>query len=98
KTDPNVNRALGQHYLSQLQQKYGDPQLALAAYNAGPGRVDRALAQTGGATFQDIAHVLPAETQAYVPSVMGRTQGGGGLHAIYTAPPKPDPNTAAQAN
>ena len=47
-------------YLSGLLDKYKDPNLAAAAYNAAPGRVDDYLA--GKAT-------LPAETQAYVPKV-----------------------------
>lgn len=45
-------------YLNAMQtHNGGDPRLAAAAYNAGPGRVDQALAS------------LPAETQAYVPKV-----------------------------
>lgn len=67
-TDPNdVTQSVygGAKYLSQMLDKYHDPQLAVAAYNAGPGRVDAYLA--GQAT-------LPAETAAYVPSVTKRYQ------------------------
>lgn len=67
-TDPNnVEQSIygGAKYLSQLLDKYGDPQLAVAAYNAGPGRVDAHLA-TGAP--------LPAETVAYVPGVINRYQ------------------------
>lgn len=47
-------------YLNAMQaHNGGDPRLAAASYNAGPGRVDQALAS------------LPAETQAYVPKVAG---------------------------
>lgn len=65
-TDPNnVEQSIygGAKYLSQLLDKYGDPQLAVAAYNAGPGRVDAHLA-TGAP--------LPAETVAYIPGVTNR--------------------------
>ncbi len=67
-TNPNdVTQSIygGAKYLSQLMDKYGDPQLAVAAYNAGPDRVDDYLA--GKAP-------LPAETVAYVPGVTQRYQ------------------------
>lgn len=60
-------------YLRQLGRMFGgDWQLALAAYNAGPGRVRKILrahrARHGGTPgFWDIYDALPRETQAYVP-------------------------------
>jgi membrane-bound lytic murein transglycosylase D len=56
-------------YLRHLKDRFGDWRLALAAYNAGEGRVQRLLDQTKGKTFDDIAAKLPAETQLYVPKV-----------------------------
>jgi membrane-bound lytic murein transglycosylase D len=56
-------------YLRALHAHYGDWPLALAAYNAGPGRVDRLLKQQKARTFEGIARRLPAETQMYVPKV-----------------------------
>ena len=61
--DPAQSIYAGAKYLSQQLDKYGSPELALAAFNAGPGRLDDYLA--GRAP-------LPAETQAYVPGVASR--------------------------
>ena len=56
-------------YLRQLHEKFGDWRLAVAAYNAGPGAVDRLLKQQKAASYAEIATRLPAETQMYVPKV-----------------------------
>ena len=65
RNDPKYNELLGIAYLSELLRKYdGNVDVALAAYNAGPGRVDDALAM--GDRWLD--H-LPAETQDYVARV-----------------------------
>ena len=60
--DPTQNVYAGAKYLSGLLDKYGTPELALAAYNSGPQRVDDWIA---GKTPS-----LPAETLAYVPKVV----------------------------
>lgn len=56
-------------YLADLYEMFYDWELALAAYNAGPGRVQRAMRATGLAnpTFWDIRHLLAKETRDYVP-------------------------------
>jgi membrane-bound lytic murein transglycosylase D len=56
-------------YLRQLRSRFGDWRLALAAYNAGPGRVSEVLKQRRATTFDAIAPSLPAETQMYVPKM-----------------------------
>jgi membrane-bound lytic murein transglycosylase D len=56
-------------YLKFLYNTFGDWQLALAAYNSGPGNVNKAIRRSGGAKdFWSIKPFLPKETQGYVPA------------------------------
>ena len=59
-------------YLAFLYARYGDWPLSLAAYNAGEGRVDRALASRPGATFWELAErgALPPISRDYVPKIL----------------------------
>lgn len=67
--DPEYNKALGRAYYEEQLRQFGKPELAAAAYNAGPGAVRKALARAGEGG--DYMSYLPAETRAYVPKVMG---------------------------
>lgn len=70
--DPAQNINGGSRYLAMLLHKYeGHEAVALAAYNAGPGRVDRLGIRTE-ADLRDKLHLLPKETQAYVANVLER--------------------------
>lgn len=77
--DAEYNGMLGRAYLEQMLRLFnGNVEQALAAYNAGPGRVMQAIEAAGkpenvqaGQTFMDF---LPDETRRYVPMVMGRLQ------------------------
>ena len=69
--DPEYNKALGKAYFDEQRRRFGSDELAAAAYNAGPGAVQRAL-RRAEATGQDVMSFLPAETRAYVPKVLGR--------------------------
>lgn len=56
-------------YLSSLYSIFGDWDLALAAYNSGPGNVTKAIRRSGGSTnYWNIRHNLPKETAGYVPA------------------------------
>jgi hypothetical protein len=59
-------------YLAFLYERYHDWPLALAAYNAGEGRIDRALARRPGATFWELAShgALPRISRDYVPKIL----------------------------
>lgn len=72
RTDPEKSARAAANYLRFLHGRFGSWPLALAAYNAGEGRVGRALqaAGEGARSFSDIAARLPAETRLYVPKVL----------------------------
>jgi hypothetical protein len=89
RNDPQYNAALGQAYFQEQLRQFGDPALAVAAYNAGPQRVRSAL-QRGGQNW--IAHV-PRETQQYVANVMG---GGGTQFAQASVPGTPGQGRSVQ--
>ncbi|PLX12263.1 MAG: lytic transglycosylase [Marinilabiliales bacterium] len=67
--DPYKSTEAACKYLQYLYRIYGDWQLALAAYNGGPGVVRNAIARSGGKTnFWEIHPYLPAQTNGYVPA------------------------------
>jgi soluble lytic murein transglycosylase len=67
---------VGRDYLQAMLQRYGDPAKAWAAYNAGPGTLDKAVKAAGQGG--DWLSKLPQETQKYVTANMAQLQGGGG--------------------
>lgn len=54
-------------YLKELHRQFGSWELALAAYNCGPGNVYKAIQAGGSSDFWAIRDYLPAQTQLYVP-------------------------------
>lgn len=64
-SEEEANRATGRDYLDAMYQRYGDKATALAAYNWGPGKVDKWL--KSGADPKK----LPAETRKYISNIMG---------------------------
>lgn len=69
--DPYVASERAASYLKDLYGVYGDWSLAIAAYNCGPGTVNKAIRRAGGEAkdhdFWSIYNYLPAETRGYVP-------------------------------
>jgi membrane-bound lytic murein transglycosylase D len=67
--DPEKSTVAACKYLLSLYRFFGNNwELALAAYNCGPGTVKRAIKRSGGKTdFWEIYPYLPAETRSYVP-------------------------------
>ena len=56
-------------FLSQLYNTFDDWDLALAAYNSGPGNVSKAIRRSGGSrNYWNIRHNLPRETAGYLPA------------------------------
>ena len=67
--DPEKATDTACRYLKQLYGIYGDWNLALAAYNAGPGNVNNAIRRSGGkTTYWEVRPFLHSETQGYVPN------------------------------
>lgn len=70
RSDPRKNAAAAAKYLRLLFDRFHDWPLTLAAYNAGPGRVEHDLGQRPTRSYAEIASLLPAETRMYVPKVL----------------------------
>lgn len=86
--DPEKATEAACKFLAFLYQRYGNWQLAIAAYNCGPGRVDAAIAQSGGvADFWTVYDRLPNETRNYVPAFIAATYMTNyyGVHGIEPA-------------
>jgi len=92
-TDPGLNMRLGTAYLRGLLARFGGAvPLAVAAYNAGPGRVQEWLASNGdpnaGADALDWIELIPfAETRNYVQRVIENQV----VYQAFTDSPTPHP-------
>jgi membrane-bound lytic murein transglycosylase D len=73
--DPEKATRAAAHHLRDLYHEFGDWYLAIAAYNCGPGTVEKAVERTGYADFWELRSrgVLPAETTNYVPIILAMT-------------------------
>jgi membrane-bound lytic murein transglycosylase D len=70
RADPEKSTHAAARFLSDLYRQFGDWSLVLAAYNAGPGRIRRALDDTGAKSFWELQEqgAIPKETRGYVPT------------------------------
>jgi membrane-bound lytic murein transglycosylase D len=66
--DPELSTDAAAKYIKSLYRMFGDWEMALAAYNCGPGNVRKAIRKSGGKkTFWEVYNYLPKETRSYVP-------------------------------
>lgn len=70
RADPERSTKAAAAYLRDLYNEFHDWPLALAAYNAGAARIQRAVEKTGATTFWDLVDTtaIPRETRGYVPT------------------------------
>mgnify|MGYP000909105696 CR=1 FL=1 len=89
--DPYKATVAAAEYLKNLYNMFGDWQMVLAAYNAGPGTISKAIRRSGGKkTYWEIRPYLPLETQGYVPAFIAANyvMTHGPEHNIYPAVPR----------
>ncbi len=89
--DPYKATVAAAEYLKSLYGMFGDWQMVLAAYNAGPGTISKAIRRSGGKkTYWEIRPFLPTETQGYVPAFIAANyvMTYGPEHNIYPAVPR----------
>ena len=71
RSDPIMATEAACKYLKSLNQSFNDWDLALAAYNSGPGNVSKAIRRSGGKTnYWNLREFLPRETAGYVPAFL----------------------------
>ena len=71
RSDPIKSTEAASKYLASLYKIFGDWDLALAAYNSGPGNVTKAIRRSGGYTnYWNIRPHLPRETAGYLPAFL----------------------------
>jgi membrane-bound lytic murein transglycosylase D len=92
--DPKKSTEAYARYIKYLHEQFGDWYLAMAAYDWGPGNVQRAVQRTGYADFWELyrRNVLPKETKNYVPiilaaAIMAKNPGQYGLSDVPSDPP-----------
>lgn len=89
--DPYKATVAAAEYLKSLYSIFKDWQMVLAAYNAGPGTISKAIRRSGGKkTYWEIRPYLPIETQGYVPAFIAANyvMSYGAEHNIYAAVPR----------
>ena len=89
--DPILSTKAAVQYLSDLYATYEDWILVIAAYNCGPGNVNKAIRRSGGKkNYWDIYYNLPKETRGYVPTFIAAIYAFNyhKAHGIYPIEPR----------
>lgn len=91
--DPVASTRAAARYLKRMYDTRGDWYLAMAGYNCGPGKVDRAVAALGTKNYWDISRsrFIPPDTRHYVPQILaailiGRNPEKYGLNVTQMTP------------
>lgn len=66
--DPVASTDAAARYLKELYTKFRDWNLAISAYNCGPGRIDALIRKHKSRNYWKLRPYMPRETQAYVPT------------------------------
>lgn len=92
--DPEKSSRAYARYIKELYNQFGDWYLAMAAYNWGPGNIQRDVQRTGYADFWEFYRrgLMPAQTRAYVPQIlaailMAKNPERYGLDRLVPSPP-----------
>jgi soluble lytic murein transglycosylase len=90
--EPETSLTFGTRYFRQMMERFDSrPEAALAAYNAGPHRVDKWLAPNPQMRSDEFAESIPfSETRAYVMIILGARDQYRKLYGLEPAP-KPGP-------
>jgi membrane-bound lytic murein transglycosylase D len=74
RNDPIKSSDAAARYLRDLYAIYGDWHMVIAAYNCGPGNINKAVRRSGGRqNYWDIYYSLPRETRGYIPVFIAAT-------------------------
>lgn len=86
RSDPYKSTVAACEYMTRLYNIFGDWNLVLAAYNSGPGNVNKAIRRSGGKrSYWELRPYLPRETAGYVPAFIAATyaMSYAGEHNLY---------------
>lgn len=90
RSDPFKATEAACQYFQYLYAMFGNWELVLAAYNGGPGTLNKAIRRSGGKRdFWELRKYLPTETQGYVPAfiAVNYVMNHANLHNIYPVAP-----------